>query len=211
MIGTFFQATFVVGVPVFLLGYFLISWALKTGRLPAYSDHNGLRKSVKSMQEAHKNKKKKAEANTEKSVLLEKWLKFGGGFYGTTAFYTYIVVELGEVLSFIGRMLDPANWKISLTVDIIINFIINSIMNFVTAIAWVTYWPPAGGHKYIWIWLLVSFVAYTLAAHYARTRPFTSFEQLFDIFSQKEAAPDIETGPSVQESGPAEEAQERKT
>jgi len=179
MFSTFLVAAIKIGIPVFVLGYFLISWALKTGYLSEYDDDAGLKANLKSMKAAHKKRKKgKSEDNAEPSMLLEKWLKFGGGFYGTAAFYTYIVIELGEIFSFIGRMLDPANWVFSIGIDLFIGFLINSIVNFVKAIIWFTYWPGSGNNGHIWIWFLVAYGAFAMASRYAREKPFTDFDHL---------------------------------
>lgn len=182
MFGTFFLAIFGLGLPVAALGYFLISWAIKTGRISATGDKADFEASLKSMREDHKKRKKKGGQADEhrqyaKSHVLDKWQRFGGGFYGTTAFYTYIWVEIGEILSFVVKMLNPDNWVFSIGIDLLINFFINSLMNFLTAIMWFNYWS-GGDYSYIWIWFLVPAVSYMIATHYARVHPFKSFSEL---------------------------------
>ena len=36
--------------------------------------------------------------------LQKKWAKFGGGFYGIVAFFTYIVVEVIEIITTISNL-----------------------------------------------------------------------------------------------------------
>lgn len=148
-------------IPVGVTAYFLIGWMLHSGKIEPFGNKKELEEKLKALKKGRKERKEK-----ETNFALKKWMTFGGGFYGTAAFYTYFVIELLEIINFIGKMLDPANWTINIGIDLIVNFIINSIMNFVSAILWFQYWE-IGDNSYIWINFLAAYAGYFLGSKMA--------------------------------------------
>ena len=95
--------------------------------------------------------------------LHSKWMEFGGGFYGVVAFYTYVLIEVGEVKDFLVGLGNLFNQGL---VSLIINFFVQSIMNFITAITWPVYWLSRI-HTEQWLWVIGAYGGYWLGARAA--------------------------------------------
>lgn len=95
--------------------------------------------------------------------LHSKWVEFGGGFYGVVAFYTYLLIELGEVKDFFAGLANLLNQSL---VGLLVNFFIQSIMNFVIAITWPVYWLSRI-HSEQWLWVIGAYGGYWLGARAA--------------------------------------------
>ncbi len=163
MFGAIISSVFQVLIPVAITAYLLIGWMLYSGKLEPFGDRKDLDQKLKTLKKTRKEKKEK-----ETNFALKKWMTFGGGFYGTAAFYTYFVIELMEVFGFLGKMIDPANWHFDITVELFINFIINSVMNFVSAILWFQYWDGDGtSNAHVWINFITAYLGYTLGSKLA--------------------------------------------
>lgn len=140
--ASFLGAFITVGFPVAVTTYFLIGWLLHSGRIARVASHKELDAHIRDIKKARKENKKnkQKEQEEEPDFAFKKWLGFGAGFFGSAALYTYAYIEVGEVISFVFKMLNPANWTFTITIDLIINFVINSIMNLVSAFTWFLYW-----------------------------------------------------------------------
>jgi hypothetical protein len=105
-----------------------------------------------------------------------KWLRFGGGFYGVVGLLTYAVVELGEIRDFFTQFDGLASLISDISVDLFIGLFIDSIKNFVVAIAWPIYWLSDIRSDHIWIWFVVAYLSYWAGSRYAlhKTRQFES-------------------------------------
>lgn len=106
-------------------------------------------------------------------TATNKWLFFGGGFYGLMAFGTYLYIEVGEIATFLLSLIDftwVQFWS-QLSIDLVIKFIINSVMNLVDAFVWFRYWPQVISMQNGWVWLIVAHVGYILAAQIAKHYP----------------------------------------
>lgn len=148
--ASFFGAFITVGFPVAVTTYLLIGWLIHSGRIARVSDHKELDAHIKDLKKAKKEKKKnkdksKDDVEEEADFAFKKWLGFGAGFFGTAALYTYAHIEVGEILSFLFKMMNPNNWTFDITIDLIIGFIINSIKNLISAFTWFLYWGDDGG------------------------------------------------------------------
>lgn len=156
MFGAIISSIFQVMIPVAITAYLLLGWMLYSGKIEPFGDRKDLDLKLKTLKKTRKEKKEK-----ETNFALKKWMTFGGGFYGTAAFYTYFIIELKEVFGFIIKMLDPANWHFSITTELIVNFIINSVMNFVSAILWFQYWDGDGtSNAHIWVNFITAYLGY---------------------------------------------------
>ena len=96
-----------------------------------------------------------------------KWLAFGGGFYGVVGLLTYAVVELGEIRDFITQFDGFLSLFSDITLELFIGFFINSIVNFVVAIAWPAYWLNNISSNYIWIWFVAAYAGYSAGIRFA--------------------------------------------
>ncbi|MCH7507494.1 MAG: hypothetical protein IID60_09350 [Proteobacteria bacterium] len=96
-----------------------------------------------------------------------KWLSFGGGFYGVVALLTYAVVELGEIRDFITQFDGFLSFISDITVGLFIGLFIDSIMNFIVAIAWPVYWLSDIRSDHIWIWFVAAYAGYWAGTRFA--------------------------------------------
>ncbi|HKJ17591.1 MAG TPA: hypothetical protein VJ984_09605 [Xanthomonadales bacterium] len=170
MIAELFRAAFFAGLPVGIVSFLLVWWAIRSKYLEPASDLKQLEKGVSQLSKARSKKKDRAD-NGSRPVKLNpvhnKWLKFGGGFYGVVALMTFVIVELGEITSFFGDFSENMGRLSKLNLDLIINFFIDSLMNFVTAIAWPKYWIDRIDMNHIWVWFLAAYGGYWLGARMA--------------------------------------------
>jgi len=93
-------------------------------------------------------------------IFHGKIMSFGGGFYGTMAVLTYILIELIEIWQFLAKIFGPGSWFENIGIGMLIDFIINSIMNFIAAFIWfktlADYLPVGNG----WVWLAAAYLGY---------------------------------------------------
>jgi len=86
------RALLFMGLPVAALSFGLAWWALRHGILEARDDFDTLAREIEDFG------RRKKEDRGKLNPVHEKWFRFGGGFYGVVALYTYALVEWGEVL-----------------------------------------------------------------------------------------------------------------
>ncbi|TNE66494.1 MAG: hypothetical protein EP335_03445 [Alphaproteobacteria bacterium] len=161
MIAEFLLALFLIGIPLGLLSYFLVRWSLAAEAHKPGSDD----KSMKEWLKALKKRPKKERKST--NMVHDKWMRFGGGFYGCMSVFTYLYIEVKEVLQFIAGLANLADWLSKLGFDLLVQFFINSLMNFLKAILWFTYWPDEVGADNPFVWLLAAFVGYYVGSKLA--------------------------------------------
>jgi len=103
--------------------------------------------------------------------IHQKWLSFGGGFYGVVALLTYIVIELDEIRDFFVQFHGLLDFLDEISFQLLIGFVINSIMNFLWAITWPVYWLQTVPSNYIPVWLLAAYAGYWLGSRLAFRYP----------------------------------------
>jgi uncharacterized membrane protein YqjE len=187
MVRELFRALFMAGIPVAVTSYLLIWWALKNQYLQGAANLKDLELHFKGVSKARSRKKKeekrqrkegggvvKAEPGQQEEHKMNpvhnKWLSFGGGFYGVVGLLTYAVVELGEIRDFITQLDGFSSLISDITLELFIGFFINSITNFVVAIAWPVYWLSDIPSDYIWMWFVAAYVGYWAGTRFALHR-----------------------------------------
>ncbi|MBL4836550.1 MAG: hypothetical protein JKY34_03145 [Kordiimonadaceae bacterium] len=184
MILDIVKAILLGAVPVALFTFLTLQWSIATGRLNKFSDKDDLKKQFKNISKARTATKAQtkldnialklgaepAVAQAPKKPLFDrsrvgdffhnKVMSFGGGFYGTMALLTYVLIELGEILSFLGKLLQPSTWINNIGLDLLINFIINSIKNLIAAFLWFSTLPDFIYMQNGFIWLGAAYVGY---------------------------------------------------
>ena len=171
----FFWALLMVGVPIGVFTLALVWWALKGGHFKESSDVDALKREIKAMSQGSKKgskKKTRAEKKEESRKLhplQRKWAKFGGGFYGIVAFFTYIVVEVLEIISMISNFGGFFDFLKQLNFDVIVQMFVQALMNFVTAMAWPAYWINRIDTNQVWIWFLMAYAGYWAGLKLAQT------------------------------------------
>ena len=165
-ISEVFRAAILAGVPIGLFTFALIWWALRGGHFKEVLDRKALEKEMKQMAKAGKKNAKKAQV--PQHPLQRKWAKFGGGFYGIVAFFTYIVIEATEIATIIINFGGFWGFLSQLSFDVIIRILIEALTNFITAMVWPLYWMGRVDSGQVWIWFGAAYGGYWLGLKQAQ-------------------------------------------
>ena len=160
MITEIFTAAFKAGIPVGLMAYMLVWWALRNG----YLNETG---SVKAIEKEVKRLAKDKESKLKADPVHKKWLSMGGGFYGVVAVLTWLFLELGEILDFITSFDGFSDLANSFSVNMLVGLFIEAIRNSFLALAWPVYWLSDIRGDYIWIWFILAYAGYWLGSQLA--------------------------------------------
>jgi len=155
-ISIIFAAIFKLALPVAAISFGIVWWAMHRGLLKERGEVQALTAEIKAMSKLKKKDK------PDMHPLHSKWMKFGGGFYGTVAMYTYGLVEFNELRTFIAEFGGFAAFVSNLSINVLIDIFIEGVMNFVVAISWPVYWIAEFGAERIWIWGGVAYAGYWL-------------------------------------------------
>ena len=151
------KAALLIGVPLFAFTYALHWWALRKGYITPFSHHTDIEKELD-------------ENGDEKSGwLMENWVTFGGGFYGTMAFFTYLFLELGQLYQMVGTLLEN-EFSINFFISLAVEEFADAILNLVNAFIWFNYWPKVFDMIFPLGWLAIAYGAYWLAVQAVRGR-----------------------------------------
>ncbi|GHF17843.1 hypothetical protein GCM10017044_10370 [Kordiimonas sediminis] len=127
MFGTLFTAL-MMGVLVGGLSYALFWWAHRVGLT---DDDGTVKKRPKRNEETGKKQDRKTGDYT-----IDKWLSFGGGYYGVVALLTFILIELEQAIEFLTDWDAIVRYFSTFGINTLVQFLINQIQNFVQAIIW---------------------------------------------------------------------------
>ncbi len=198
------RALLLGALPVAIFTFLTLQWSIASGRLPKFTDKKDLNAQYKKLSEQAKEAKKQAkqkskeqsEENTEPEekkpffdkskggdILHGKVMFFGGGFYGTMALFTYLIVEVFEVLSFFGKIFDFTNWRFTFSIEFIIDLIINSIMNIVQAFIWFDTLPDFVRVREGWIWLIAAYLGYLAGIRFTQEKGDEAWAALADAIA----------------------------
>ena len=166
-----FWALLMAALPIGIFTLALVGWALQNGHFKESTDTGALQREIKAMSRSKKKKNKdgKKAESTPLHPLQKKWAKFGGGFYGIVAFFTYIVVEVLEVFSMIMNFGGFIEFIKQLDLNVIIHMFVQALMNFITAIAWPAYWMKHIETHDVWIWFVMAYAGYWAGLKLAQT------------------------------------------
>jgi hypothetical protein len=151
-------ALVLVGVPIALFTLAIVWWALQRGFFKETLDTRALVREIKSL--SRKNKKNKIEASANQHPVQKEWAKFGGGFYGIVAFFTYLVVEVTEIATMIMDFGGFKDFLKNLNFSLVINILIEGLTNFITAMIWPLYWMKRIDTDQTWIWFAMAYMGY---------------------------------------------------
>lgn len=184
MVQEIFRALFQAGIPVAVTSYLLIWWALKNQYLQSAANLKDVEIHFKGVSKTRSRNKKEEKRRRKKgkgavkpesfqqeshkmSLVHNKWLSFGGGFYGVVGLLTYAVVELGEIRDFITQFGGFLSFVSDITVGLFIGLFVDSIINFVVAISWPAYWLGEIHSDYIWVWFIAAYAGYWAGTRFA--------------------------------------------
>lgn len=149
------EAIFKLGLPVFGVSWWAIGRLNKQGDITPGADRRTVKSDLKDFRKQWRQSNK-----TEYHFMENKWMRFGGGFYGITALTTFGLIELGELLNFIGNVSAISDMFNEGVIHFLVNILLSQIQNFVTALVWFAYW--ADGDRSILIWLGTAYISYLL-------------------------------------------------
>ncbi|BDX04798.1 hypothetical protein [Planctobacterium marinum] len=102
--------------------------------------------------------------------FLDKWLEFGGGYYGIIAFIQLVFIEIGQVRDFISDWSGLSDFIDSLGIGMLIRILIEQIMNFVAAICWPVDYLEQFSLTEIALFICITFVFYKFSQRVARAK-----------------------------------------
>lgn len=154
------EAIFKLGLPVLVMSWLLIHRQYQTGEIAADADRQTVKSSLKKIRKAWRKDKK-----NRYNLIENKWMRFGGGFYGVTALVTFILIELGEVVEFVLNISSVASLLQDGLISFLVGMLVNQFQNFIAAIIWFAYW--ADDDRSILIWIAVPYASYLLGFNLA--------------------------------------------
>ena len=155
-----------VGIPIGLFTLAMVWWALHQGYLKESLDSKALGQEIKSM--SRKNKKSREKDDSYQHPVQKKWAKFGGGFYGIVAFFTYIVIEVLDIMTTITDFGGFIDFLRQLDIGVIVGIFIEALTNFISAMVWPLYWMDRIETHQVWIWFAVAYGGYWLGLKQAQ-------------------------------------------
>jgi hypothetical protein len=166
-----FWAILMVGAPIAVFTLALVYFALLRGSFSESLDTKALQREIKAMSKKNKGKNKEAlkENAVEAHPLQKKWAKFGGGFYGIVAFFTYIVVEVLEIINMVKGFGGFFDFIKQLDFGVIIHIFVEALTNFISAMIWPVYWMQRIDTDHTWIWFVVAYAGYWVGLKLAQT------------------------------------------
>ncbi|MBE1299242.1 MAG: hypothetical protein GJ680_04970 [Alteromonadaceae bacterium] len=104
------------------------------------------------------------------NTFIDKWLDFGGGYYGVVAVVTLLFIEIGELRQFIADWQDLDTFIQSLGIGWLINFFIEQFMNFISAAIWIVHYIGDYSAFQVGIFIGATYVAYNISRKLARAQ-----------------------------------------
>jgi len=164
-----FRAIFLAALPVMVFSFTILQWSISTGRMQNFTREESLTtqhtRHAKSVSKARRSKdtsliERLSDKRSRGDIFYGKLMSFGGGYYGTMAMLTYLLVEIVEVWQFVVKALSPDTSFGEIGLGLVIEFFVNSIVNLIAAFIWFATLP-----KYITInegliWLGASYLGY---------------------------------------------------
>jgi hypothetical protein len=178
------KAAVLGALPVACFTFLTVQWSIVSGRLPKFSDEKDLQAQYKKIKSDAKKAKKSAKQTGEHDeaetpffhnrkggdILYGKLLFFGGGFYGTMAVFTYLIIEMLEILAFFGKIIDVSNWQFTFNIQFLVDLLINSIMNIVAAFIWFQTLPKFIEINNGFIWIGAAYLGYLGGVHFTKLK-----------------------------------------
>jgi len=166
------DAILFAGIPIFLVTLLLSYWASSQG-LDDTDEQPDTKKALNTADEESEPETTKTEnsvpTNKTGNVLHEKWVQFGGGYYGVMALCTYLHIELLEISQALADFESVQDFIQSVNVAFFVNLFISAIMNMVAAFMWWSHWPKILPIVQPVIWLICTYAAYVAASSIVRS------------------------------------------
>ena len=161
MLHQLLRATFELGLPVAALSWLLFYRLYSHGELARDADSKAIKTSLKEIRKATKESQQPAD-----SMLHTKWMKFGGGFYGTAALWTLIVNEASGAVGIVAHPSSVETMFRSGPATLIADWVSNQVSTFVQAAVWFAWWPAKGESTIVWF--VAAYAGYIAGLNIAR-------------------------------------------
>ena len=139
-----------LGIPVFLVTWYLFRRLYQRGELTSGADYDTIKSHLKNI---------KKQKTGRENLLHKNWMKFGGGFYGVTAATTLVWIELVDLWSLIFDFPGFAALFGDGLVSFLVGVVVNQFQNFIQAAVWFAYWNDGVN---IFITFAVAYCSYLL-------------------------------------------------
>lgn len=167
-----------LGIPVLALTWYMFGRLYQAGELERGHTGKALGQSLKELKA-----KNKAPETRSKDFLHNRWMRFGGGFYGLTALWTFAVIEALDLTGFIWNFPGFAALFADGVISFLVDVFTNQITNFVSAMVWFTYWGGDGGS--IFVTFFIAYGAYLAGLKLAREDVTPEKESLLAFISRR--------------------------
>jgi hypothetical protein len=186
------RAAVLGALPVACFTFLTVQWSIVSGRLPKFSSAKDLQAQYKKIRIESKEAKKKAKQKKQAGepekvaerqpkqpffhkgkggdILYGKLIFFGGGFYGTMALFTYLIIEVDEILQFFAKIIDVTHWHFTFSIQFVVDLLINSIMNIVAAFIWFQTLPDYVDVNNGFIWIVAAYLGYLGGVHFTQVK-----------------------------------------
>jgi hypothetical protein len=168
MIVDTLKAIIELGLPLALLSWLIFMRLFVSGELDRQSDRKSIERGVKKIKKSFKSEKKKSFAEKSKT-------DFGSGFYGLAALWTFLVIELSELIDFVFNFPGLDVIFGDGLISFLFNLGMNQLGNLISAFVWFSYWDGS-----VLIWVLVAYAGYYAGIEAARRNLKVSKETLLE-------------------------------
>ena len=166
-----FRATVTVGLPICIFTLAMVWWALHRGHFQETDSIKGLEREIKLMSKSNNKDSDEDQAprnNTQHDIIHKKWLKFGGGFYGIVALFTWLVIEVTDIAGMVMNFGGFLKFLQNLNIGLIVHIFIEGLTNFIVAIIWPVYWLKQIDTSQTWLWFITAYCGYWLGIKLAQ-------------------------------------------
>lgn len=161
MILEILEAALKLGLPVACLSWFVLQRLYASGQLDRSHDSKTVAENIKQIRRSRKQSKA-----LPSDLVQTKWMQFGGGFYGCAALWTFLIIELNELIDLFSNFPGFSTLLENGLINLIISLLLNQLSNFIAAMIWFSYWTDGG--VAIAIWMVTAYLGYLSGMTVAR-------------------------------------------
>ena len=158
-----------LGLPMAGLSWMLFHWLYSAGGIDGDADRATVEANLGEMKSGLKKRATRSGKFLRKrgaSFLRNKWMCFGGGFYGAAALWTLGVIEFTDFFSLVRDFPGFAALFEDGVIAFLLDMLTNQIGTFVDALVWFDYWPDASQSPLPWV--IIAYLGYWLGMKLAR-------------------------------------------
>lgn len=156
-----FWALLFLGLPMSALSWLLFSWLFSNNDIDRKADGKTLNASLKKLR---KKQSRKSRSRSKAEFVYDKWMWFGGGFYGLAGVWTFAVIEISQFFSFLFNVSAWSELFAGGLVNTIVQFLLNQLFNMLQGLLWFSYWPSES----MLLWILIAYLGYWVGVELAR-------------------------------------------